>query len=73
MSNAFEYGDAELEQPPPSPVLSINEPVSANTEPPPSSIPSNQPYLNIATYVTCVFFLFGVSSEGEQVPNGRPR
>jgi len=55
--SSLEYGDAELEQPP-SPALSINEPVSANTEPPPSSIPSNQPYLNIATYVTCVFFLF---------------
>lgn len=63
MSNAFEYGDATLDQPPLSPTPSINEPVSANTEPTPSPIPSNQPYLNIATYVSCVSLHFGVNGD----------
>jgi len=65
MSNAFEYGDAALEQPPPSPTPSSDEPVSANTEPTPSTIPSNQPYLNIATYVSCASLRFGVNPEGD--------
>jgi hypothetical protein len=40
-----------------------DEPVSANTEPTPSPIPSNQPYLNIATYVSGVSLLFGVNPD----------
>jgi len=58
MSNAFEYGDAMLEQPLPSPMPSISEPVSANTEPTPSSILSNQPYLNIVTYASGIPLIF---------------
>ena len=58
MSNAFEYGDATLEQPPPSPMLSISEPVSTNTEPMLALILSNQPYLNIAMYVSGIPLIF---------------
>lgn len=52
MTNAFEYGDALLPQndeAPPPPVKT--EEVSANTEPNPSAIAPNQPYVNLATYV----------------------
>ncbi len=42
MSNAFEYGDALLPQPE----------KSDTDDPPLSPIESNQPYLNLATYVS---------------------
>lgn len=48
MTNAFEYGDALMQgdEPPPTP---MKVEVSANTEPHPSPIPTNQPYINLAT------------------------
>jgi hypothetical protein len=51
MANAFEYGDALLPQPPPdSPEIST----SNADEPTSPQIGSNQPYLNLATFVLLV-------------------
>ena len=52
MTNAFEYGDSLLAQPP----VEVNngQEVSANSERPPV-VGANQPYLNLATFVE--FFL----------------
>jgi len=44
MSNAFEYGDALL------------PPTETSDDDGPLSIESNQPYLNLATYVLLVYF-----------------
>jgi hypothetical protein len=49
MTNAFEYGDALL----PTPELKEGKEPSS---PPP--VESNQPYLNLATYVLSLFSFF---------------
>ena len=56
MANAFEYGDALLPQPPSD--SPENNTSNANADDPTSpQIGSNQPYLNLATFVLLVLLL----------------
>src|SRR6266704_2015659 len=60
MSNAFEYGDALLPQP-----------EKSDTEDPSlSPIESNQPYLNLATYVSLVNYTMELANISYQFPYG---
>jgi hypothetical protein len=73
MTNAFEYGDALLPPPEEEPVPELNE---QGGETPPS-VPTNQPYLNLATCVhlpTLSNYLLGsLTSIASQVPHGSAR
>lgn len=51
MANAFEYGDALLPQPP------LDNNTSNADDPTSPQIGSNQPYLNLATFVLLVLLL----------------
>ena len=51
MANAFEYGDALLPQPPPD---SPESNASDTDDPTSPQLGSNQPYLNLATFVLLV-------------------
>ena len=70
MANAFEYGDALLPQPTPdSPENTSNTDVPTSPQ-----IGSNQPYLNLATFVLFDLSFFYNHKPGfysSQVPNGR--
>ena len=51
MANAFEYGDALLPQPPPDSLENSTSDADSPTSP---QLGSNQPYLNLATFVLLV-------------------
>ena len=51
MANAFEYGDALLPQPPPESPNSPESNTSDADDPTSPQLGSNQPYLNLATFV----------------------
>lgn len=56
MSNAFEYGDALMPQP--EETKKVDEPKQASEEPDQQPMSTNQPYLNLATYVSTFFDIY---------------
>ena len=62
MANAFEYGDALLPQPPPD---SPESNISNDDDPTSPQLGSNQPYLNLATFVLFGLLLLYFSPDTE--------